>query len=102
MVSAWAGEAKIVLGQMVTDEKSNEITVVPELLELLDIKGCVITADAMSCQTAIVEKINKKHADYVIQLKDNQPTMHKEVLQYMEEAIKDRANDPTLTSTVTL
>lgn len=102
MVSAWAGEAKVVLGQMVTDEKSNEITAVPELLELLDIKGCVITADAMSCQTAIVEKINEKHADYVIQLKDNQPTMHKEVMQYMEEAIQDRANDPTLTSTVTL
>lgn len=77
MVSAWASEAKLVLGQMAIDEKSNEITAVPELLDLLDIKGCVITADAMSCQTAIVQKVIEKQADYVIQLKDNQPAMHK-------------------------
>ena len=102
MVSAWASEAKLVLGQIATEEKSNEITAVPELLELLDIEGCVVTADAMSCQTAIVSAINSKTADYVIQLKDNQPNMHREVAQYMEEAVADRQNDPDLSYVTTI
>lgn len=101
MVSAWASDAKLVLGQMVTDEKSNEITAVPELLELLDIQGCVVTADAMSCQTAIVEKIIGKQADYVIQLKDNQPTMHKEVQEYMEQLIEGHEETPDFTHITT-
>lgn len=66
MVSAWANKARAVFGQMAVDEKTNEITAVPELLELLDIEGTIITADAMSCQKEIVRKIREKGADYVI------------------------------------
>ena len=88
MVSAWASKAKAVFGQLAADEKSNEITAVPMLLELLDIKGCIITADAMSCQKEIVAKIIKKEADYTIGLKDNQPTICKaaqEHFAFMQE-----------------
>ena len=73
MVSAWANKAKAVFGQVVTDEKSNEITAVPILLELLDIRGTIVTADAMSCQTEIARTIVGKGADYVLGLKENQP-----------------------------
>lgn len=102
MVSAWASETRLVLGQIATDEKSNEITAVPELLELLDIEGCVVTADAMSCQTAIVATITNKKADYVLQLKENQPTMHQEAEQYMKAAIEDQQNDPDLGCVITV
>lgn len=64
-VSAWANQAGISLGQVKTAEKSNEITAIPELLDLLDVKGCIITIDAMGCQTAIAKKIIKNQADYV-------------------------------------
>lgn len=60
MVSAWANENQLVLGQISTDEKSNEITAVPQLLEVLDLQGCIVTADAMSCQKAITAKIEKR------------------------------------------
>ena len=66
MVSAWANKAKAVFGQMVVDGKTNEITAVPELLDLLDIAGWIVTAGAMSCQKEIVRKISEKGADYVI------------------------------------
>ena len=69
MVSAWANQNQMVLGQLATDEKSNEITAVPELLEALDITGTIITTDAMSCQKEIVKKIIEKQADYTIALK---------------------------------
>lgn len=74
VVSAWVVENQITLGQLATDEKSNEITAVPELLDMIDISGAIITADAMSCQKKIVEKITGKGADYVIALKANQGT----------------------------
>ena len=89
MVSAWANEERLVLGQMATEEKSNEITAVPMLLELLDIKGHIITADAMSCQKEIVKKIQEKEADYVIGLKENQPTVLKAAKEYYEAAEKE-------------
>lgn len=92
MISAWANQAKIVLGQKATEEKSNEITAVPMLLDLLNIKGCIITADAMSCQKAIVEKITEKEADYVLGLKNNQATLCEEACDYFKAAM-DR---PTL------
>jgi predicted transposase YbfD/YdcC len=76
MVSAWAGTNRLVLGQEVTDEKSNEITAIPKLLELLDIQGCIVTIDAMGCQRDIVEKIIDQGGDYVIGLKGNQGTLH--------------------------
>ena len=85
MVSAWANEHKLVLGQIKTAEKSNEITAVPQLLDLIDVQGCVITADAMSCQKEISRKITEKNADYVIALKGNQESLNEDVRLYFEE-----------------
>jgi predicted transposase YbfD/YdcC len=72
MVSAWATSNRLVLGQKKVDGKSNEITALPELIKVLDLAGCIVTIDAMGCQTKIVEKIIEKEADYVIALKNNQ------------------------------
>lgn len=88
IVSAWCSVNNLVLGQVKTDDKSNEISAIPELLDLLYIEGCIITIDAMGCQTKIVEKIIKKKADYVISLKGNQGTLHNEVKEYYED-LKD-------------
>jgi predicted transposase YbfD/YdcC len=79
MVSAWATENRLVLGQVKTEEKSNEITAIPELLRVVALKGCIVTIDAMGCQKEIVKQIVEQEADYVISLKGNQGTMHKEV-----------------------
>ena len=87
VVSAWANKTGIVLGQMRVDEKSNEITAVPELLDLIEVENCVFTSDAMSCQKKTVEKIISKHCDYVICLKGNQETLHKDVQLYFETAL---------------
>lgn len=86
---------------MAVDEKSNEITAVPELLELLDIEGVVITTDAMSCQKEIVKKIREKNADYVIGLKDNQPIFRKETEEYFDSALKTPQFYPQVSRTVT-
>src|SRR5690606_18745340 len=72
LVSAFASEAGIVLGQIKTQEKSNEITAIPELLEWLDVRGAIVTIDAMGCQKAIAEKIIAKGGDYLLALKGNQ------------------------------
>ena len=66
MVHAWAAENSILLGQIKTEEKSNEITAIPELLDMLAIKGCIITIDAMGCQSKIASKIQEKGADYIL------------------------------------
>lgn len=79
MVSAWASASRLVLGQLKVDEKSNEITAIPALLKLLLLKGCIVTIDALGCQTEIVELITAQEADYVISLKGNQGTLHREV-----------------------
>lgn len=79
MVSAWASVNRLVLGQLKVDDKSNEITAIPELLKLLVLKGCIVTIDAMGCQTEIVELIVAQEADYVISLKGNQGTLHRDV-----------------------
>ena len=71
MVSAWALEGRMVLGQVKTGEKSNEITAIPELLALLELEGCIVTIDAMGCQKTIAGKIIDKGADYVLGLKGN-------------------------------
>jgi predicted transposase YbfD/YdcC len=76
MVSAWATANHISLGQVVVDAKSNEITAIPKLLELLEISGSIVTIDAMGCQTAIAAAIVEKKADYVLAVKENQPTLH--------------------------
>jgi len=75
MVSAWASENGIVLGQRKVDSKTNEITVIPELLRLLDVAGCIVTIDAMGCQKDIAQIIRDEKADYLLQVKDNQANL---------------------------
>lgn len=87
IVSAWSSENGIVLGQLKVEEKSNEITVVPKLLDVLMLKGCIVTLDAMGCQRATVEKIVERGADYLISLKGNQETAHEEIRSFMEDAV---------------
>lgn len=85
IVSAWSKEDGFCLGQKAVTEKSNEITAIPELLDRLQIKGQIITIDAMGTQTAIAEKIRNKRADYVLALKGNQRNLHTEVSEYFAE-----------------
>ena len=86
MVSAWASENNILLGQVKTEDKSNEITAIPELLDMLDVKGSIVTIDAMGCQKEIAKKIVDKQADYVLSLKDNQPTLLADVMSLFNQA----------------
>lgn len=79
VVSAWASKNRILLGQIKTAEKSNEITAIPELLDMINVRGSIVTIDAMGCQQEIAKKIVEKEADYVLSLKDNQPTLHQDV-----------------------
>jgi predicted transposase YbfD/YdcC len=79
MVSARATENKLSLGQVVVAEKSNEITAIPELLQLLDVTGALVTIDAMGCQKEIAAKIRERGGDYVWAVKQNQPTLHEQV-----------------------
>jgi predicted transposase YbfD/YdcC len=79
MVSAWATANHLVLGQVKVDEKSNEITAIPQLLKALEISGCIITIDAMGCQTEIAAEIIEQEADYVLALKDNQGQLFEDV-----------------------
>jgi len=79
MVSAWAGTNNMVLGQVKTAEKSNEITAIPKLLRVLELKGCIVTIDAMGCQTAIIKQIKEAGADYVIAVKGNQGQLEQDV-----------------------
>jgi predicted transposase YbfD/YdcC len=88
MVSAWASANRLVLGQVKVDDKSNEITAVPELLDMLDISGCTVTTDALNCQKKTVEKIVNGHADYVLTVKENQGNLYgavEELFEYAEE-----------------
>lgn len=96
MVSAWASENRLVLGQLKTEAKSNEITAIPELLQVLDISGCIITIDAMGCQKNIAEMIIKKEADYVLALKANQENLFKEVMAAFAKAESQNFQDPTI------
>ncbi len=86
MVSAWAQANRVVLGQVKTDAKSNEITAIPHLLKFLDIQGCIVTIDAMGCQKAIAEQIIAAKGDYVLALKGNQETLYEEVKDYFAYA----------------
>lgn len=79
MVSAWAAENEIVLGQRKVDEKSNEITAIPELLKLLNLSGCIVTLDAMGTQTAIAKAIREADADYVLSVKENQGHLFEDI-----------------------
>ncbi len=86
MVSAWGNQNRLVLGQEATAEKSNEIMAIPKLLELLDLKGCIVTTDAMGCQNKIAAQIIDQGGDYVLGLKANQGTMHEEVKDFFATA----------------
>jgi predicted transposase YbfD/YdcC len=79
MVSAWATENKLSLGQVVVHEKSNEITAIPELLSLLDVAGALVTIDAMGCQREIAAEIRRGEGDYILAVKRNQPTLYERV-----------------------
>ncbi|MEH1821959.1 MAG: ISAs1 family transposase, partial [Nostoc sp.] len=87
MVSAWATTNRLVLGQVKVDEKSNEITAIPELLKVLELSGCIVTIDAIGCQKEIVKLITQKDADYVITLKKNQGNLYDEVEKLFQSGI---------------
>jgi len=87
MVSAWATQNRVVLGQLKTEEKSNEITAIPELLKVLDVTGCIVTIDAMGCQKAIAHQIVAQEADYVLALKQNQGTLYEAVEHQFQLAL---------------
>lgn len=93
VVSAWIAENRLTLGQVATEEKSNEITAIPKLLELLDIRGATITVDAMGCQRAIAEQVINQGADYIMGLKGNQENAHKEVEEYFTDACANAFKD---------
>ena len=93
VVSAWVSENNITLGELVVDEKSNEITAIPELLDLIDVTGDIITIDAMGCQTDIASKIREKEADYVLAVKDNQPILHQDIADYFDWIEKEQPKD---------
>lgn len=86
IVNAWISTNSIILGQVKTSEKSNEITAIPKMLDMLFLKGCIITIDAMGCQKDIAKKIIEKKADYVIALKSNQKALHENVLEWFNDA----------------
>jgi predicted transposase YbfD/YdcC len=91
MVSAWATENKLSLGQVVVDEKSNEIPAIPELLRLLDLSGALVTIDAMGCQKEIAEEIRAGGGDYVLAVKLNQPTLYEQVTEAIDAGLEQDA-----------
>jgi predicted transposase YbfD/YdcC len=88
MVSAWAVENHLTLGQVATHEKSNEITAIPELLKLLDLEGAVVTIDAMGCQKDIAAGIVQQKGEFVLAVKENQPHLYEDIEQAFEEALE--------------
>ena len=89
MVSAWATANHISLGQVIVDAKSNEITAIPKLLQLLELSGAMVTIDAMGCQTEIAKQIVDGGADYCLAVKGNQPTLHQGIIDYFEKHAED-------------
>ena len=90
MVSAWASSHHLVLGQVKVDDKSNEIVAIPQLLEMLELGGTIVTIDAMGCQKEIAARIHDQGADYVLALKGNQGTLHQDVELFFQDAQKIR------------
>lgn len=88
MVSAWATANHVALGQVVTDAKSNEITAIPELLQMLEIKGCLVTIDAMGCQKEIAKKIVQAKADYVLAVKGNQAKLNETIHDFFTQRLE--------------
>lgn len=102
LVSAWANRNRLVLGQIKVNEKSNEITAVPELLRLLEIKGCIVTVDALNTQKDIANEIREQGADYVLALKDNHPTLCNEVRGIFEAVGEDDNADDSISVSETV
>ena len=102
MVSAWAEENRLVLGQTKVDEKSNEITAIAELLRLLEISGCIVTTDALGCQTEITAAIIQKQADYVLAVKGNQNYLFEDLVGYFDWALGDLCKQTTYTTDETV
>ena len=96
MISAWSSANGLVFGQLATEAKSNEITAIPKLLELLDLRGAIISIDAMGCQKDIARKIVDNGGDYIFSLKGNQSTMHEEVAWWLDEAIAGQLREVRL------
>ena len=92
IVNAWACDNGLVLGQRKVDDKSNEITAVPELLRVLELAGCIVTLDAMGCQKNIAKEISEADADYVLALKGNQGAAHEEIKTFLDDAVKPSAD----------
>lgn len=93
MVSAWASANDLVFAQLATEEKSNEITAIPKLLELLDLQGNTVTIDAMGCQKEIARQIIAQGGDYLLALKGNQGTFHEEVTLFLDRAIEEQFSE---------
>jgi predicted transposase YbfD/YdcC len=89
MVSAWASEDGLALGQVATEEKSNEITAIPALIDRIDVKGAIVTIDAMGCQKEIAKKIVDAKGDYVLAVKDNQPKLHEAIKALFSDERQD-------------
>ena len=90
VVSAFATETRLVLGQIACEEKSNEITAIPKLLEVLELSGCIVTIDAMGTQAKIAKKIREKGADYVLALKTNQTALYEDVSLFFKDYEPDK------------
>ena len=93
MVSAWASANRLVLGQVKVKDRSNEITAVPELLDMLDVSGCTVTVDAMGCQKEIANKITNRRADYILALKRNQPQLYDDVAETFDHLRSSEFSD---------
>jgi predicted transposase YbfD/YdcC len=93
IVSAWASEQSLCLGQIAVKEGSNEITAVPKLLDLLELSGAIVTLDAMHCQKKTAQKIREKNADYILTVKSNQPALQKTIRELFEEYGEDGYRD---------
>jgi predicted transposase YbfD/YdcC len=102
VVSAWARENRLTLGEVKVSDKSNEIRAVPQLLKMLELKNCIVTADAMNCQKEIASEVRKAQADYVLSLKENHPTLHKEVERVFQAVEEERTSGFTISRTSTL
>lgn len=91
LVTAWSSQNGLTLGQYATEDKSNEITAIPELLKLLSLKGCTVTIDALGCQKEIAAEIRAGKADYVLAVKDNQPHLHEDLQQHFDAVLENDA-----------
>lgn len=96
MVSAWSSEQNLVLAQTAVDKKSNEITAIPKLLDMLTIQGAIVSIDAMGCQRDIGQKIINKKGDYILALKGNQSTLHRDVVRFFDIQAKEKRRSVTM------